>query len=83
MNKIALCIIFLCSILLLSCSPVDSDAREAAEAVHNSLEMTAKGNLREAEIYFKEYQKIDNRYKGTENYAQFREAYQKYLSSEN
>ncbi|NDV69066.1 hypothetical protein D0T66_09190 [Dysgonomonas sp. 25] len=66
---------------MLSCSRVDSDAKEAAEAVQKSIAYTAEGKLDKAEEYYKIYKNIDARYQGTDEYIPFREAYQQYISA--
>jgi len=66
-----------------SCSSVDSDAKEAAELNLKSIEYIREQDLQEAEELYKKSQEIINRYKNTGKAKDFYTAYNKYFLEEN
>ena len=64
---------------LIGCSSVNGDAKKAAELNKKSLDYIKEQDLEEAEKAYKESQDIVSRYKGTEQYEEFHEAYNSYM----
>ena len=82
MRKLAFFSVVLLTILLSSCSSVESDAKEAAELNLESLEYIKEQELEKAEEVYKEAQEIIARYKGTEKYIEFHKLYSEYMLKE-
>lgn len=70
-------------IFTISCSSIDSDAKQAAELNKKSLNYIKEQNLEKAEKLYNESQEIIARYKGTEQYTEFQRIYSEYMLGEN
>lgn len=77
MSKYFFALFLALPLFFISCSSLRSDAEEAAELVAKSLEYTRDGNLEKADAIYKEYLEIEKKYRGTDNYKAFKEAYNK------
>lgn len=82
MRKLAFLSIILLTILLSSCSSLESDAKEAAELNIQSLEYIKEQELEKAEEVYKEVQEIIARYKETEKYLEFYKLYSEQMLKE-
>ena len=74
--------IVLLSFSLIACTSVDSDAKEAAALVKESIDYTRNNELEKAKDMYDKSQAIMNRYKGTKQYEAFHKAYTIYLSAQ-
>lgn len=69
-------------LFLVSCNSVDSDAEQAAHLSHESIQYAKENKMGDAEKAFNQSQEIVKKYKDTEEYEAFYEAYTKYLFEE-
>ncbi|WP_108821011.1 hypothetical protein [Dysgonomonas sp. Marseille-P4361] len=82
MKKLAFLTITLFTVLLSSCSSLESDAKEAAALNIQSLEYIKEQELEKAEEVYKEAQEIIARYKETEKYLDFYKIYSEQMLKE-
>lgn len=69
-------------ILFGACSSLDGDAKKAAELNKKSMDYAKDSDLQKAEELYKESQKIVDEYRKTDEYEEFRKAYNKYMLDE-
>lgn len=80
MSKYFFVLFLALSLFFISCSSLNADAEEAVDLIARSLEYTRDGNLKKADALYREYLEIEQKYRGTEDYKAFKEAYNKYYS---
>lgn len=60
---------------------IDSDAKEAAEMMQKSLDLSVEYELEKANEYFQRYKEIEKKYINTDKHKEFTEAYWKYFTN--
>lgn len=82
MNRIYIFILIVAAFALLcGCgASVDSDAKDAAEMMQKSLDLSTEYELEKANEYFQQYKEIEKKYLNTDKHKEFTEAYWKYFT---
>lgn len=77
-----LLLVVLSAFIFAACSSTDSDAKEAAMLIKESINYTRSNELDKAKEAYDKAQAIMNRYKGAKQYEEFHKAYTTYLSAQ-
>lgn len=83
MKKLTLLYILLLTIAMIGCTSVDDNAKKAAKYNKESIELTRANRLDDAKELYDKSQAIINEYKNTDQYQEFHNAYNTYLSTDN
>lgn len=82
MKKLTLLYILVFTMAMVGCTSLDDNAKKAAKYNKESIELIRANRLDEAKELYDKSQAIINEYKGTDQYQEFHNAYNAYLSAD-